>query len=151
MTPRPLPDRIKQRLSPLAPLLLRIPLGAVFIAHGGQSMFGWWGGAGFAQTLLNYQTQLGFAPALAAPALLVQFFGGIMLLVGLLTRPIALLLAALMAVALFKVHLVHGFFLNWQLVTGRGHGIEYSLVLIGMCLALVCSGAGAWAVDRADG
>jgi putative oxidoreductase len=131
-------------------LAIRLPLGVIFIAHGGQALFGWWGGAGFVASLQSYQAHLGIPLPLAAVAVLLQFFGGILLLVGLLTRVVASLLAILMIVAIVKVHLGAGFFLNWQLVAGRGHGIELNVALLGMCLALLLGGAGEPSIDGPD-
>lgn len=135
-------------LSPWAPLVLRIALGIVFIAHGGQKLFGLWGGSGFMATVADFEKYMGIPPYLTATAAATEFFGGAALLVGLLTRPAAAALATVMVVAVFKAHWHHGFFINWELARGRGHGIEFNLALIAMCIALVLSGPGKWALDR---
>jgi putative oxidoreductase len=148
MAERLIPARVRAKLEPYQHLMIRLPLGVVFIAHGGQCLFGWWNGAGFIHSIQSYQLLLGIPLALGVLAVFAQFFGGILILIGLLTRPTALVLAALMIAASFKVHLPHGFFLNWEAAPGRGHGVEFNLVLIGMCLMLVLGGPGRWAVDK---
>jgi putative oxidoreductase len=128
--------------------MIRIPLGVIFIAHGGQKLFGLFGGRGLAATLADYERFLGIPPFLGAVGLALEFFGGIAVLIGLATRTAALGLAVLMLVAIARVHLANGFFINWQLTPGRGHGIEMNLALLGMSLALVAGGAGRLAIDR---
>ncbi len=132
----------------LSQLMIRLPLGVIFIAHGGQKLFGWFGGRGLAATLADYERFLGIPPFLAAVGLALEFFGGLAVLIGLATRTAALGLAVIMLVAIARVHIANGFFINWQLTPGRGHGIEMNLALLGMSLALVTGGAGRFAIDR---
>jgi putative oxidoreductase len=135
-------------LAPLSQLMIRLPLGVIFIAHGGQKLFGLFGGHGFAATLRDYERFLGIPPFLTAIALAVEFFGGVAVLIGVATRTAALGLAAIMIVAIARVHWVNGFFINWTLTPNRGHGFEMNLALLGMSLALVTGGAGRFAIDR---
>ena len=135
-------------MAPLSQLMIRLPLGVIFIAHGGQKLFGLFGGHGFAATVRDYERFLGIPPFLTAIGLAVEFFGGIAVLIGVATRTAALGLSVLMLVAMARVHLANGFFINWQLIPGRGHGIEMNLALLGMSLALVTGGAGRYAIDR---
>ena len=67
---------------------------------------------------------------------------------GFLTRLSAAGIAAVMLVAIYKVHWMNGFFLNLACVSGRGHGIEYNIALLGMALYLVIAGGGRWCLDR---
>lgn len=126
---------------------LRLAVGIIFLAHGCQKIFGAFGGGGLAATQQAFETFLGIPAPLAVLASFTEFLGGALLIAGLLTRISALGLAAVMTVALFKVHWVHGFFLNWYGLPGQGHGIEYNLTLLGACLSLALSGAGAWSLD----
>jgi len=130
--------------------MIRVPLGIIFIAHGSQHLFGAFGGHGFRATIQSWEHHLGVPPFLTAIALLVEFFGGIAVLVGFWTRPAALGLAACMAVAIVRVHEHNGFFINWAMVEGRGHGIEMNLALLGMCLMLLVDGPGRFALDSPD-
>lgn len=135
-------------MQPYGPAVLRLAVGSVFLAHGAQKLFGVWGGGGLAGTTAFF-SQLGLSPALLLAVIVgsLEFAGGLLLMTGAFTRVVALALAADMAVALWKVHLVNGFFLNWNLVPGRGHGMEFSLVLLGALAALALTGPGALSVD----
>ena len=137
-----------RQLLPWAPLILRLSLGAIFIAHGGQSLFGWWGGSGLAASMDVLKTSLRIPAYLILISILTEFFGGIAVLCGLLTRIAAVGLGIDMFVAITKVHAVNGFFLNWNGVPGQGHGYEFSLALLAMSLAVALTGPGRLALDH---
>jgi len=128
---------------------LRLCVGAVFVAHGAQKLFGAWGGGGLAGTSA-YLGSLGLGPAypLAVALGVTEFAGGLLLLVGGATLWASLALAVAMAVAVWKVHAQNGFFLNWSMTPNQGHGVEYSLVLIGALVALMLAGPGALSIDE---
>lgn len=134
-------------MQPYGPAALRLAVGAVFVAHGAQKLFGVWGGG--LEGTAAYFTQLGLRPALPLAALVgvVELVGGLMLIIGAATLFAALALAMTMAVAIWKVHLANGFFLNWNLTPGQGHGYEFNLVLIGALISLMLSGPGAFSID----
>ena len=116
--------------------ILRVITGLVFAVHGGQKLFvfGFEGVSGaFAGMGIPLAGIVG--PAVA----LLEFFGGLALVVGLLTRLAGLGLAANMLGALFMVHLSAGFFLP--------NGYEFVLALFGMAATLAVTGAGRWSVD----
>jgi putative oxidoreductase len=126
-----------------AALALRIPIGIIFIAHGAQKLFGWFGGYGLegtGQFFGSIGLNPGYLMALLAGA--AEFFGGLALVFGILVRPAAAALSFAMLVAIFAVHFSKGFFLD------KG-GYEYALALFAASLALLFSGAGRWSVDRA--
>lgn len=129
-------------------LVLRLALGIIFAMHGAQKVFGLIGGEGLLATVQNFQTHLGIPPVLGYLVSLTEFFGGIALILGLLTRLAALGIGVTMGVAMWKVHWAHGFFMNWFGEPGRGHGIEYNLALLAMALALVLTGAGKYSLDQ---
>lgn len=139
---------MSQSFLPWAPLVNRLALGIIFIAHGGQKLFGLWGGAGLSSTIEAFEKNMGIPPFLTVIAAAAEFFGGLAVLIGLLTRPASIALGTVMLVAIFQAHLPHGFFINWELVRGRGHGIEYNVALIAMCVALLLSGPGKLSLDR---
>ena len=132
----------------LSLLLLRVPLGLILMAHGSQKLFGLFGGQGVSATLKTFEEKMGIPPIFTILAMIAEFGGGLGVLVGCLTRLSALGIASVMAVAIYKVHLVNGFFMNWNCQPGRGHGIEYNIALLGMALSLVFTGGGKWSVDR---
>jgi len=127
--------------------ILRVVLGVVFFAHGAQRMLGWFGGFGFHDTMGAF-AQMGMPAPVAFLIICAQFFGGLGLIVGLLTRIASLGIAGLMIRAIFMVHLQNGFFMNWM-GTQKGEGIEYHLLALAMAAALLLRGAGAFSLDWA--
>ncbi len=132
----------------VAPLLIRIPLGLIFLAHGSQKLLGFFGGSGLTATFSVFEQKFGIPPLFTLLAIIAEFGGGFGVLTGFLTRISAAGIAAVMAVAVYKVHWVHGFFMNAACTPGKGHGIEFTLALLGMALFLVVSGGGKWCIDR---
>ncbi len=128
-------------------LVVRVAVGIVFFAHGAQKAFGWFGGRGLSATISGFR-QMNIPPAASAIAAFVECFGGLAMIVGFLARPAALGLIVVMAVAIVKVHAKNGFFLNFALTPGQGHGYEFNLVLIAMALAILIGGAGLLSIDR---
>jgi putative oxidoreductase len=127
-------------------LVVRLILGVIFFAHGAQKVFGWFGGRGLSQTIAGFR-QMNIPAAATVTAACIECFGGLAMIVGLLARPVALALIAVMLVAIKKVHARHGFFLNWSLVAAQGHGYEFNLALIAMALSIVIGGAGVLSID----
>ena len=127
--------------------ILRLVLGVVFFAHGAQKMLGWFGGHGFHATM-GFFAHLGMPAPVALLVICTEFFGGLGLIVGLLTRIAALGIAGEMIGAILMVHLANGFFMNWA-GNQKGEGFEYHLLVIAMAAALLLRGAGAFSLDRA--
>ena len=125
---------------------LRVVLGVVFFAHGAQKMLGWFGGYGFHGTM-GFFTHMGMPAPVAFLVICTEFFGGLGLIVGLLTRIAALGIGVEMIGAIFMVHLPNGFFMNWT-GTQKGEGFEYHLLAIAIAAALLLRGAGAFSLDR---
>jgi putative oxidoreductase len=126
---------------------LRVVLGVVFFAHGAQKMLGWFGGYGF-QGTMGFFEHMGMPAPVAFLVICTEFFGGLWLIVGLLTRIAALGIGVEMIGAIFIVHLPNGFFMNWS-GTQKGEGFEYHLLAIAMAATLLLRGAGAFSADRA--
>lgn len=129
--------------------LLRVAVGIVFIGHGAQKLFGVFGGAGLSGTAAYFE-QLGLTPAypLAVFWGIVEFGCGVLIFIGAWTRWAAVPLALGMCVAIWKAHFPSGFFINWALAPGIGHGYEFHLVLIAALMCLALSGAGELSIDR---
>ncbi|HEY4843992.1 MAG TPA: DoxX family protein [Terriglobales bacterium] len=139
--------RMTNTSNDVALTILRLVLGIVFFAHGAQKMLGWFGGFGFHGTM-GFFEHLGFPAPVALLIICTEFFGGLGLIVGLLTRIAALGIGVEMIGAIFIVHLPNGFFMNWY-GTQKGEGFEYHLLAIAVAAALLLRGSGAFSVDRA--
>jgi len=126
--------------------VIRVALGVVFFAHGAQKVFGWFGGYGLKGTT-GYFVSIGLPLPVAYAACFLELLGGIGLLLGLFTRLAALAIIAMMAGAIAKVHWPHGFFINWELAPGKGHGLEANLAFIAMAVACVIAGGSALSLD----
>ena len=127
----------------VAALILRVPVGLILAAHGAQKLFGWFGGNGLAGTA-GWLSSMGMEPGLLMAILAggAEFFGGLALVLGLLTRPAALVAAFTMLVAIFSVHISNGLF-------AADGGYEYALTLMVALLALAVQGGGAISMDKA--
>lgn len=128
--------------SSLAGLALRLPTGIIFASHGAQKLFGALGGYGLegtGQWMASIGLEPGYLMALGAGS--AEFFGGIALLLGLLVRPAAVVLAFTMLVAIFAVHFANGLFMS-------NNGYEFGLALLAISVALAFSGGGAFSIDR---
>jgi putative oxidoreductase len=130
-----------------AATVLRLTLAAVLFPHGAQKLLGWWGGYGFDGTHGFLTGQIGLPGPLATGIILLEFLGPVLLVLGLLTRPVALATIGLMLGAIATVHWPFGFFMNWAGTQG-GEGFEYHLLVIAIAAALLIQGAGALSLDR---
>src|SRR5580700_1980301 len=131
----------------IATTVLRLVLGVIFFAHGAQKMLGWFGGYGFTGTMGYFTGVLHIPAVFAFLAIAAEFFGGLGLIFGLLTRIASFGVFCNMMVAVAMVHSQFGFWMNW---TGaqKGEGYEYHLLLLAASAFLMIRGAGAASVDR---
>jgi putative oxidoreductase len=118
--------------------LLRVVVGAIFVAHGAQKLFQFTP-AGLA--VFFDSIGIPFATANAYLVIAVELLGGLAMIAGFGTRIVAVLFASVMAVAFLTVHLPNGFFLP--------DGYEFVLVLFAASVTLALQGAGALAADNA--
>jgi len=131
-----------------ATAIMRTVLGLVIFVHGAQKMLGWFGGFGFSGAMGYFTGTMHIPAPLAFLAIVAEFFGGLGLITGFLTRVAALGVATNMVVAIATVHAPFGFFMNWN-GNQKGEGFEYHLLVLAITLFLMIRGAGAFSVDRA--
>ena len=142
-TPRrmiPALGKLYDALSPFAYPLMRIATGAILIPHGMQKLFSMFGGS--AVGTAGFFTKFGLEPALPLVYYIgcLEFFGGILLVLGLLTRLVAIQLVVFMATAILVVLWGNGFF--WT----KG-GFEYSLLLMLLGIVILIRGGGRYSID----
>lgn len=145
-TARPLIPFLARIYGPAAPLgyaLVRLSTGAILVPHGVQKLF--YGGAassvaGKAFAAWGFPAPLAWTYGIGV----LELFGGIMLALGLFTRPVALLFAIELLVFIFGVHIDKGWLWN------RG-GVQYPLFLLGLTLAFLLRGGGHYSLDRLIG
>ena len=114
--------------------LLRVVSGLLFFQAGSVILLGWFGGMpGAPGATPPLMSQIGIGGAL-------EFFGGILIMLGLLTRPVAFILSGEMAVAYWQFHAPNG---AWPILN---HG-EPAVLLCFIFLFLAASGGGDWSVD----
>jgi len=122
------------RLQPLGLLVLRLALGVIMIAHGWQKI------ADHMHGITGMMHQLGLSPYMAYLVVAAEFGGGILIVIGCLTRLAALAIFIDMLVAILKVHLPHGLFAS-------NGGFEFPMACGAIAFALIFSGAGPIAID----
>ena len=118
----------------------RLILGTIFLYHGGQLLFGLFGGGGIAETVNGTAGKPGMG-LIGYLVAIGQFFGGLGLVLGVLTRFSAAALIVIMTGAIFMVHLKNGFSVQ------KG-GFEFNLALIGLALPILIAGPGHYTVAR---
>jgi len=128
-------------------LIARLILGFLFLVHGDQLLLGGFGGQGLRASMQFFTQQLGIPEFFAFLAICAQFFGGLMLIVGLAGRPAAVAIICIMAVAVAKVHWQFGLFMNW-FGAQKGEGIEYHLLAVAVGVVIALKGSGAFSIDR---
>ena len=123
-------------------LPVRVATGIIFAAHGAQKLFGWFGGYGLEATG-GWMASIGLEPGVLMAALAgsAEFFGGLALILGVLVRPAAVVLALTMLVAIVTVHLPNGLFM-------ANNGYEFGLALLAASAGLAIRGAGSVSVDQ---
>ncbi|SMF40855.1 putative oxidoreductase [Tistlia consotensis] len=130
-------------LAPLADLIVRVTVGFLLIPHGSQKLFGLFGGGGLEGTA-QFLASTGFTPGLFWAVLIgcTEFFGGLCLVLGLLTRPAAAAVTVFMAVAVFH---------HWPVWFWPQGGLEMPLLWGLMALSILIRGGGRFSLDAAIG
>jgi putative oxidoreductase len=131
------------------PVVLRVAVGAVFVANGLPKLLPVGGQGGLQATAIVFES-LGLRPALPLALLigLVETLGGLALVLGAFTLVSCLALIAVMAFAAWALHVPHGFLVGRALASGPAQGYELSVVLIAALASLGMSGPGALSLDH---
>jgi putative oxidoreductase len=128
-------------------IFLRLALGIVMFPHGAQKVLGLFGGPGYEKTIEIFTTKMHF-PVYAVILLMIsEFVGSLCVIAGLFTRICAFAIGTAMAICAYMGHLQNGFFMNW-FGNQKGEGFEFHILVVGIALALVVRGGGAFSVDR---
>ncbi len=124
--------------------MIRIVTGLFLMPHGAQKLFGMFDGNPTA--MAGFFSKMGIEPAalMVTAVGTVEFFGGLLLALGLLTRPVAAAIFVVLTVAWYKVHLSAGFFVT------KG-GFEFAMMWSILALAFVLRGGGEYSIDRKIG
>ncbi len=125
--------RFLDKLQPLGFFVLRVVLGVIMVAHGYSKVFGGLHRHAELVASLGMPAWLGYVSAAT------EFFGGLLLIVGFLTRCAAIAICIDMVVAILKVHLHNG-------LLGQG-GYQFPLALAAMAFAIIFTGAGTISLD----
>lgn len=133
-----------------SPVILRVMLALVIFPHGAQKLLGWYGGFGYERTMGFFTQQMGLPWLIVFLVIMGEFLGSLALAAGFMTRFTAASLGVIMLGAIATVHWPHGFFMNWS-GQQAGEGFEYHLLVIGIGLSLLVTGAGKWSVDQVIG
>ncbi len=128
--------RLLQTLPDPTLTFLRLALGLVMLPHGAQKLLGVFGGSGYMGVVGFFEGQLGIPPFITLLVILTEFFGSLLLVLGLTGRLAALALSANMVGAMLVVNLENGFFWTNQ-------GVEYPLLILAVALVIVARGSGA--------
>ncbi|MDP4104718.1 MAG: DoxX family protein [Bacillota bacterium] len=122
-------------------LIIRLVIGVLFIGHGAQKLFGWFGGYGLKGTGGWFES-IGMKPGVTMALLagLAEFIGGLLFALGLLTPLAGILIAGTMLMAIIKVHAPNGL---WA----TANGYEYNLTLLAVAIGIALIGPGQYALD----
>ncbi|BBH22188.1 oxidoreductase [Paenibacillus baekrokdamisoli] len=121
-------------------LIIRLVFGLIFVGHGAQKLFGWFGGYGLKGTG-SWLDSIGVKPGIAAAFVtgLFEVVGGLLFALGLWLPVAAALIVILMIGAIISVHGKNGFWITQN-------GIEYNVIIIAIAVGLALIGAGDYAI-----
>ncbi len=124
----------------------RIALGVVLFAHGAQKLLGWFGGFGFEGTMDFFTEGVGLPWIIGFLVIVIEFFGSLSLILGFATRLWSFAISILTLGIVQTVHWQNGFFMNWM-GNQKGEGVEFFILMFGLAVSLVVSGAGKFSID----
>ncbi len=128
-------------------IFLRLALGSVMFPHGAQKVLGLFGGPGYEKTMEIFTTKMHFPEYAVILLMIIEFVGSLCVAAGLFTRIFSLAIGIAIALCAYLNHLQNGFFMNW-FGNQKGEGFEFHILVVGIALALVVKGGGAFSIDR---
>ena len=126
--------------------ILRATLALVLFPHGAQKLLGWWDGHGYSATMEFFTENVKLPYLIGWLVIVIEFFCPLLILAGLLSRAWALAVLIVMIGVIVTVQNQY-FFMNW-FNDQKGEGMEFFLLVIGLCLALIINGSGKYSFDR---
>ncbi len=139
--------KLLQTESEIVYTILRIVLAVVIFPHGAQKALGWFDGYGYTASMTFLMQTVSVPWYIAFCAILAEFIGPVLLVLGLFTRLAAFAIGVNMVVAIAVVHRHNGFFMNWM-GNLKGEGYEFHILVLSIVVALLIRGAGAFSVDH---
>jgi len=124
-----------------AGFIARVAAGIVLLPHGAQKLLGLFGGQGPGATVQFFTDVMHLPWLVAWLVIIIEFFGALALILGVLSRFWASLITALFLGIVIMVHSSNGFFMNWM-GTQQGEGFEYSILMIGLCVITMITDGG---------
>jgi putative oxidoreductase len=124
-----------------AGFIARVVAGLVLFPHGAQKLLGAFGGQGPLATVAFFVDVMQIPWLIAWLVIIIEFFGAVALILGFFSRIWAVLVTILFSGIIVMVHSKNGFFMNWM-QNQEGEGMEYSFLLIGLCLIVIVTGGG---------
>ena len=130
----------KDTLFNISMFILRIVIGVIFFTHGAQKLIGMFNGIGLVGTTKMVEGMGFSAPYFVAIVWAsIEFLGGIFLILGIMARWSASLIAITVLITMVKINLEYGFFI-------QSGGVEYGLLMVAACIPLILLGGGSWSV-----
>lgn len=127
--------------------IIRLTLGIVLLPHGAQKLLGLFGGYGFNGTMDFFTTQAGLPWIIGFSIIIIEFFGSLALIIGFASRLWSMAIFFLFIGIIYTEQWQNGFFMNW-FGTQNGEGFEYSLLVLGIAIAIVIKGSGKHSIDN---
>lgn len=125
--------------------ILRVTLAVVLFPHGAQKLLGWWNGHGYSATMTFFTEHVKLPYLIGWLVIMIEFFCPLLILMGLLSRAWAIAVMIVMIGVIVTVQNQY-FFMNW-FNDQKGEGMEFFLLVIGLCLALIINGSGRYSLD----
>jgi putative oxidoreductase len=130
----------------LIALLSRLTIGIVLFPHGAQKLLGWWNGYGYDGTMHYFTHIVGIPYEVGFLVIMIEFFGPILLVLGLWTRVAAAAIMVVMIGVIISVQHQY-FFMDW-FRNQQGEGMEFFFLMIGLCLVSILNGGGKFAASH---